>query len=66
MSIKNKEEKTKLKKECQLVFGLNELGMILFRCKTHGDADAKLVYKRLKTKCRNKIIKKFEEVFKRL
>ncbi len=60
--MNNKEKKIKSKKECQFVFGFNKLGMIMFHCKTHGDIES--IYNRLKAKCRSKIIKKLERIFK--
>ena len=56
-----KKKITKSKKECQLVFGFNSLGMIMFHCKTHGDI--KSIYNRLRTKCRNRLIKRLEKIF---
>ncbi len=57
-----KKIKKKVKKECYIVFGFNKLGMMMFACKTHGDISS--LYDKLKEKCRKKIIKKLEKVFK--
>lgn len=50
------------KEKCQIVFGFNALGMILFACKTHGNLKSK--YERLPVECRTKFVKVVEKLFK--
>lgn len=59
--MRNNNMKNKNKK-CQIVFGFNELGMIIFRCSIHGDN--KTIYNRLPAECQPGVIKVIESLFK--
>ena len=49
-------------KKCKIVFGLNDLGMLMFACETHGKPET--TYNRLPHECRHIVIKAVEKLFK--
>ena len=57
-------DKKKLKnKECKFEVNVNELGMVIISCKTHGDIDS--LYERAKFTCYFKFINKFERIIEK-
>lgn len=49
-------------KECKIVFGFNDLGMLMFACETHGNPE--ITYDRLPHECRHDVIRSVEKLFK--